>query len=352
MCSVIWALKMLPTGVSTSTYFMKADQFALMILRFANLATILNLLMLTINEYSYIIYPFHYRRFVTNARVIILIIICWILAWGFTLSILFVGSRKQSIYIKPGCLMKRKYLSRSMNNSVAATAVATTTTTMTTITKTDDISYSLRLPSSCFVRNSQISNNTEYVYNVSVIVFCFLCLFISVACYSGLIRVISKIIESDTKTEIDSDYQTNSSIKGGEFNRTKRQLLKRHKYVIVIGSVLAIYTVYLISYSAIKFLFVSRLKSSRLGISRTAMYYLRWGFQTLMCLNTLLQPLCYFRMHEFRRAFKTVIFRRNHNESLTAESTYLTATESRRRTTFRSTNRNSDKGERTNMNCK
>lgn len=50
----------------------------------------------------------------------------------------------------------------------------------------------------CFVRNSQISNNTEYIYNVSVIVFCFVCLFISIACYSRLIRVISRIIKGDT----------------------------------------------------------------------------------------------------------------------------------------------------------
>uniref|UniRef100_A0A0R3S6F0 G_PROTEIN_RECEP_F1_2 domain-containing protein n=1 Tax=Elaeophora elaphi TaxID=1147741 RepID=A0A0R3S6F0_9BILA len=245
-CSVIWALKMLPVGISTSMYFMKADQFALMILRFANLATILNLLMLTLNEYVYIMYPFHYRRIVNNTRVILLIAICWILAWSFTLSILFVGSRKQSIYIKPDCLMKGKYLSHTLSN--------------------------------------------------------------------------------------DGNYHR-------EFHRAKKQLLKRNKYIIVIGSVLAIYTVYLISYSAIKFLFVSRLKSSRLGLSRTAMYYVRWGFQTLMCLNTLLQPLCYFRMHEFRSAFKTVIFRHNRCESLMAETTYLSITESRRRTVLGNDNR-------------
>uniref|UniRef100_A0A0R3R4H9 G_PROTEIN_RECEP_F1_2 domain-containing protein n=1 Tax=Brugia timori TaxID=42155 RepID=A0A0R3R4H9_9BILA len=130
-----------------------------------------------------------------------------------------------------------------------------------------------------------------------------------------------------------------------EFNRTRKRLLKRNKYVIVIGSVLAIYTVYLISYSAIKFLFVSRLKSSRLGISFTAMYYVRWGFQTLMCINTLLQPLCYFRMQEFRSTFKTVIFRRKQSKSLIAETTYLSTTESRRRIVLGNNNRN-DKNER------
>ncbi|VDK75289.1 unnamed protein product [Onchocerca ochengi] len=241
ICSVIWALKMLPAGISTSMFFMKADQFALMILRFANLATILNLLVLTLNEYIYIIYPFHYRRFVTNMRVTILIVICWIISWGFTLSILFVGSQKQSIYIKPDCLMKQKYFNDSANSN-------------------DD------------------------------------------------------------------------------FSRAKKQLLKRYKYVIVIGSVLAIYTVYLISYSAIKFLFVSRLRSSRMGISLTAMYYIRWGFQTLMCLNALLQPLCYFRTHEFRSAFKSVIFCSNCGTTA-AEATYLSISESRRRTVFENSNK-------------
>uniref|UniRef100_A0A915Q1F0 G-protein coupled receptors family 1 profile domain-containing protein n=1 Tax=Setaria digitata TaxID=48799 RepID=A0A915Q1F0_9BILA len=267
VCSVIWALKLLPLGISTSMYFMKADQFALLILRFANLATILNLLMLTLNEYIYIIHPFHYRRLVTNIRAIALIVICWVMAWGFTLSILFIGSRKQSIFIKPGCLMKRRHFTLGLIDNGTTTVAATITRTAS------GISNSLRLP----------------------------------AC---------------------------------EFNRERKQMLKRNKYVIVIGSVLAIYTVYLISYSAIKFLFVSRLKSSRLGIPKTAMYYVRWGFQTLMCLNALFQPLCYFRMREFRSAYKSVIFRRKHSNSLLADTTYLSITESRRRTIFGTSNKN------------
>ncbi|VDK29216.1 unnamed protein product [Gongylonema pulchrum] len=135
----------------------------------------------------------------------------------------------------------------------------------------------------CFVRSGQASNNTEFIYNIAIIVFCCICLVISIACYGVLIRIISGIIKADASVSL------------------QFQLLKRNKYVIVIGSVLVIYTVYLISYSAIKFLFVS---SSRLGISRTGMYYVRWAFQTMMCLHALLQPLCYFRMREFRNVFK------------------------------------------------
>ncbi|VDO43690.1 unnamed protein product [Onchocerca flexuosa] len=75
-----------------------------------------------------------------------------------------------------------------------------------------------------------------------------------------------------------------------------------------------------------------------MGISLTAMYYIRWGFQTLMCLNALLQPLCYFRTREFRTAFKSIIFRSNRGTTI-AEATYLSIAESRRRTVFE----NSDK---------
>ncbi|MFH4983895.1 hypothetical protein AB6A40_010604 [Gnathostoma spinigerum] len=40
------------------------------------------------------------------------------------------------------------------------------------------------------------------------------------------------------------------------------------------------------------------------ALSRTSMYYIRWIFQSLMCVHSLLQPLCYFRMREFRATFR------------------------------------------------
>ncbi|VDK28389.1 unnamed protein product [Gongylonema pulchrum] len=124
ICSIVWALKLLPVGISSSMYFMKADQLALMILRFSNLATILNLLMITLNEYIYIVYPLRYRQFVTSSylsfpyvtfslRIALLISICWGVAWAFTISILFSGSRKQSIYIKPNCIARMNHLGRT-----------------------------------------------------------------------------------------------------------------------------------------------------------------------------------------------------------------------------------------------
>uniref|UniRef100_A0A9J2Q5D6 G-protein coupled receptors family 1 profile domain-containing protein n=1 Tax=Ascaris lumbricoides TaxID=6252 RepID=A0A9J2Q5D6_ASCLU len=167
LCSIVWALKLLPVGVSSSILFMKIDQLVLMILRFSNLATILNLLMITLNEYLFIVYPLHYRQIVTRCRVIVLLIICWFAAWTFTVSILLIGSREQSIYIKPDCLARR--------------------------------------------------NRSAYL-----------------------------------------DLQ--------------------HR--------------------------LAMLNFMRIGLSRTSMYYARWIFQSLMCLHSLLQPLCYFRMREFRAMFK------------------------------------------------
>lgn len=66
ICSIIWALKLLPIGATSSMLFMKIDQLVLMALRYTNLATILNLLMITINEYIFIVYPLRYRQLVTR----------------------------------------------------------------------------------------------------------------------------------------------------------------------------------------------------------------------------------------------------------------------------------------------
>ncbi len=50
----------------------------------------------------------------------------------------------------------------------------------------------------------------------------------------------------------------------GDSKKLNKQLLKRHKYVLVIGSVIIIYTVYLFSYSALQLLQLVQLtKNSR-----------------------------------------------------------------------------------------
>ncbi|VDK55916.1 unnamed protein product [Anisakis simplex] len=118
ICSIVWALKLLPFGITSSMVFMKIDQLTLMILRFSNLATILNLLMITLNEYLFIVYPLRYRQIVTRCRVIALIIVCWLSAWIFTVSILLIGSREQSIYIKPDCIAKRWSIRRVLNHEL------------------------------------------------------------------------------------------------------------------------------------------------------------------------------------------------------------------------------------------
>ncbi|VDM47933.1 unnamed protein product [Toxocara canis] len=225
LCSIVWALKLLPVGVTSSMFFMKIDQLVLMVLRFSNLATILNLLMITLNEYLFIVYPLRYRQIVTRCRVIALLVICWLAAWTFTVSILLLGSREQSIYIKPDCLARP-----------------------------------------CYVR-SGTSLDSQFVYNVGIIFFCFMCLVISIVCYTALIRVISRIVKSDAEH---------------------------------------IMTIFFAIYVAeINVLILRRMLSfMRASISRKSMYYARWIFQSLICLHSLLQPLCYFRMREFRTMFK------------------------------------------------
>ncbi|VDK19743.1 unnamed protein product [Anisakis simplex] len=153
----------------------------------------------------------------------------------------------------------------------------------------------IMLVAACYVR-SGTSLDSQFVFNVGVIVFCFTCLIISIICYTALIRVISRYLSCHKYLVKSNGFLI------GEQKRTHKHILKRNKYVIVIGSVIMIYTVYLISYSAIQFLYVSRLtrfKKILFSFFTRSMFYLRWIFQSLMCLHSLLQPLCYFRMREF-----------------------------------------------------
>ncbi|MFH4978220.1 hypothetical protein AB6A40_004929 [Gnathostoma spinigerum] len=170
-CSIVWALKLLPGGASASILFMKVDQFALMILRFTNLATILNLLLITLNEFIFIVYPLRYGHIVTRIRVTMLIVFGWISSWLFTISLLLIGSHKQSVYIRPNCYPKDSTILNSTEHANI---------------------------SSCLVRSSR-SLDSQFVFNVGVIVFCFICLLICVICYVILIRVIARIVRIDSK---------------------------------------------------------------------------------------------------------------------------------------------------------
>ncbi|KAK6012926.1 hypothetical protein OSTOST_21894, partial [Ostertagia ostertagi] len=65
--SILFAIKLLKTDLNSdqSLISIRVDQYSGVLLRFANLATILNLLSITLNEYVFICYPLRYSTLVT-----------------------------------------------------------------------------------------------------------------------------------------------------------------------------------------------------------------------------------------------------------------------------------------------
>ena len=77
------------------------------------------------------------------------------------------------------------------------------------------------------------------------------------------------------------------------------QAVSRHKYIYVIGSVLLIDILFLGPYSGIQrvaFLQINNIIEISHGST-----LIRWWLQVLIGVHSVCQPLCYFRMNEFRR---------------------------------------------------
>jgi hypothetical protein len=105
-CAILWAIKTLKPA-NGSLLILKIDQIALFLLRFCNLATILNLLMITSNEFFFIVYPLRYRSMITKRRTIALMIASWVISLTFTIVILVLGSSQKTVYINTNCNANR-----------------------------------------------------------------------------------------------------------------------------------------------------------------------------------------------------------------------------------------------------
>ncbi|VDN60696.1 unnamed protein product [Dracunculus medinensis] len=75
--------------------------------------------------------------------------------------------------------------------------------------------------------------------------------------------------------------------------------MTRHKYIIVIGTVLFVDILFLFPYSGIQLVAFLHLNN----VITTSHYstLIRWILQILIGIHSVCQPICYFRMNEFRR---------------------------------------------------
>ncbi|CAI2355101.1 unnamed protein product [Caenorhabditis sp. 36 PRJEB53466] len=252
--------------ITTRISLFRASTFALVVLRICNLLTIFNLLVFTTNEYIVIRYPLHYRRYFRRKFVLIILAICWIVSTVMGCGLLIPSSNSA-------------YLRSHSDYEHEERGIDLATLTL-----------------------------------VLISVLCFVTLGIVVVCYLSILRTIRKFkdegcLNNDESHRIHnrsihrpingqgSNCSTGSSLRGSKWRSV--QAMSRHKYIYVIGSVLIVDLLFLCPYSGIQmvaFLHINNLIEITHGST-----LIRWWLQVLIGVHSVCQPLCYFRMTEFRR---------------------------------------------------
>lgn len=294
VCLITYALRMIKTPSSSipaqiSTF--KFDQYMTLIFRFCNLATILNLLMITLNEFVFIKFPLRYHQLINRRLALILIGVNWIVCIIFTMASTFAKGTGGRVFVNANYTNDPNMTSANFFNTGSIMRKA----------ETDGGGMDI-----------------HYVFAFTLTAFCLLCMVVVLVCYTIFFLVIREIRHYDNRLYQDanrrpSEVSTNSCDISSALDdrRIKRQLLKRYKYALVIGFVILACMLYLLSYSTIQifqFLHLSWEKPFTSNpVEHRKSYLVRWILQILVGLHSVVQPLCYFRMKEFRRFVKRIL---------------------------------------------
>ncbi|CAB3407008.1 unnamed protein product [Caenorhabditis bovis] len=272
ICSILFALKLLTSNMSmdSSSWTVKVDQYSGVLLRFTNLTSILNVLLITMNEFIFICYPLRYSTLVTRTRILVAIVSSWLLASILTLVNMLTNVRHRSVMIDAECL--------------------------------EDVE-------NC-IWHQTASLSHYFVFHLFVIAFCLIGLAITAGCYAYLFNVISKILKKDAKFQAEVDLLK-------EEHSHHKSIARRRKYVIIIGSVIVVYSVYLTTYAIIQGM---QLYNISRGSTHSSNFFIltKYICYGILSLHSLLQPLCFMRMKEFRNILKRTIcapFRRETYQS-------------------------------------
>uniref|UniRef100_A0A915HMC0 G-protein coupled receptors family 1 profile domain-containing protein n=1 Tax=Romanomermis culicivorax TaxID=13658 RepID=A0A915HMC0_ROMCU len=348
VCLIAYASRLLKSGKNhqINMSIMKFDQYVTVIFRFCNLATILNLLLITLNEYVFIKHPFLYNRWVKRKLALFFICLNWVLCLSFT-----IGSSTAKAKARPSGFFVSHNYTRSMKIRTSYDEVDDDTNVregwhiinhqnremfhavegvIFSSTKTWYLDANSDQNIVRFGSNKEM--DVHYIFSFTIIFFCLLCLMVVLICYTAFIRIIRAIRLADSRLYSNANRASDHDVECAgqryssnpldhhrpsvEERKIKGQLLKRNKYAIVIGSVILVYTTYLLTYSAIQvfqYLHLSQEPSGGNGdtvdgrrSSDDVRRYqtsgvVRWSLLLLLGLHSIFQPLCYFRMREFRR---------------------------------------------------
>uniref|UniRef100_A0A0K0FLJ0 G_PROTEIN_RECEP_F1_2 domain-containing protein n=1 Tax=Strongyloides venezuelensis TaxID=75913 RepID=A0A0K0FLJ0_STRVS len=187
------------------------------------------------------------------------------------------------------------------------------------------------------IENSSL--NAATMSSLIIFILCYICLFIVLICYGIILRRIRRFHSTSSfkgnnshlqeskrlvnkiqlnkrvsqtsivRTHVSSNTSSivrkscssplKVAIRSNSYKRWKAHIMSRHKYLIVIGSVLFVDILFLIPYSTIQMISILYItnKLSTSALSST----IRWGLQLMIGIHSVCQPMCYFRMTEFRQ---------------------------------------------------
>ncbi|CAI2307397.1 unnamed protein product [Caenorhabditis sp. 36 PRJEB53466] len=272
ICSVLFALKLLTFNMATdgSMWTVRVDQYSGVLLRFTNLTTIMNVLLITMNEFIFICHPLRYSAIVTRCRVLWAIVLSWLLAFLLTLLNMLTSTRQRSVMIDTDC----------------------------------DNGDLIGVP--FCIKHQETSMFHYLVFHMILIAFCLICLAITASCYFILFRIISRLVRADAKYQAETDLLKEEHSHG-------KSIARRKKYVLMIGSVILVYSVYLTTYAVIQGMHLINITSTSKGSespvhTRSGYIYTKYTCYLFISFHSLLQPLCFMRMREFRNILKKTLF--------------------------------------------
>lgn len=273
---IVWCLP--ATNIfSLQAYFrlMILKQWVVIFLRSMNIMTLLNLLLFTLNEFVLVKKPLLYRRVTRRRFVAVFIVLNWVLSC--TIGLIHV--------------LGKKFRSPSYRVYVLQNFTLTNTTDPFSLKRKHDTSA---------------DETDKSPIMLASVVICGICLTAVITCYSVVMKRIRDVRKNRSNprpapVDLKPNHIYLRQVSCEPASPTRYQLVLKHKYIIVIITILFVYSLFIIPYSLIQGLQYINVSSLRLKDAHRWTEPL-WILQVFIGLHSVLQPLCYFRMKEFRRA--------------------------------------------------
>lgn len=293
----------------------QAKKWIVLMLRSLNLLTILNLLVFTVNEFIVVKRPLQYRRIRRKRIVLLFVLLSWVISFSFALANAWAksyGSNISGVYIykyrfnfNSSEELKNSEESSYRKNSGSRELKSEEYLTTTSFNHSNVNYFSGDTNPNRLRRDHLNVDEFHYPFLFAIIAICIFCLITVFSCYAMILKKI-RSFKNCTELKVgDQNYSKtcgtvpNGGAQPGTVRSKRMDSLVRNKYILVIGSVLVVDVLFLVPYSIIQLLQYINLTESR-GTNKWSAQP-RLILQFIIGIHSVLQPLCYFRMKDFRR---------------------------------------------------